>query len=108
MWNCICHALSLTTHYLFDKENCLPNITDLPAHISEIKQQCVIAVEEEGTEAAAVTMAVCAVGCPPPDDIPETVSMRIDRPFGFAIRGEYNQLLFMGVVKDMKKKQLLG
>jgi serpin B len=50
--------------------------------------------------------AVCAVGCPPPDDIPETVSMRIDRPFGFAIRGDYNQLLFMGVVKDMKKNQL--
>jgi len=50
--------------------------------------------------------AVCAVGRPPPDDIPETVSMRIDRPFGFAIRGDYNQLLFMGVVKDMKKNQL--
>ena len=86
---------------LFDKEDCLPKITDFPAHISEIKQQCVIAVEEEGTEAAAVTMAVCAMGCPPPDDIPETVTMRIDRPFGFAIRGEYNQLLFMGVVKNM-------
>ena len=90
---------------LFDKEDCLPKITDLPAHISEIKQQCVIAVEEEGTEAAAVTMAVCAVGCPPPDDIPETVTIRIDRPFGFAIRGDYNQLLFMGVVKDMSKNQ---
>ena len=86
---------------LFDKEDCLPKITDFPAHISEIKQQCVIAVEEESTEAAAVTMVVCAMGCPPPDDIPETVTMRIDRPFGFAIRGEYNQLLFMGVVKNM-------
>ena len=90
---------------LFDKEDCLPNITDLPAHISEIKQQCVIAVEEEGTEAAAVTMAVCAAGCPPPDDIPETITMRIDRPFGFAIRGDYSQLLFMGIVKDMSKNQ---
>lgn len=90
---------------LFEKEDCLPNITDLPAHISEIKQQCVIAVEEEGTEAAAVTMAVCAAGCPPSDEIPEPITMKIDRPFGFAIRGDYNQLLFMGVVKDMSKDQ---
>ena len=90
---------------LFEKEDCLPNITDLPAHISEIKQQCVIAVEEEGTEAAAVTMAVCVAGCPPPDDIPEPITMKIDRPFGFAIRGDYSQLLFMGIVKDMSENQ---
>lgn len=90
---------------LFDKEDCLPNITDLPAHISEIKQQCVIAVEEEGTEAAAVTMTDCIAGCPQPDDISGTITMRIDRPFGFAIRGDYNQLLFMGIVKDMSKNQ---
>ena len=90
---------------LFEKEDSLPNITDLPAHISEIKQQCVIAVEEEGTEAAAVTMAVCVAGCPPPDDIPEPITMKIDRPFGFAIRGDYSQLLFMGIVKDMSENQ---
>lgn len=90
---------------LFEKEDCLPNITDLPAHISEIKQQCVIAVEEEGTEAAAVTMAVCVAGCPPPDDISEPITMKIDRPFGFAIRGDYSQLLFMGIVKDMSENQ---
>ena len=81
------------------------DITDLPAHISEIKQQCVIAVEEEGTEAAAVTMAVCVAGCPPPDDISEPITMKIDRPFGFAIRGDYSQLLFMGIVKDMSENQ---
>lgn len=86
---------------MFDKEDSLPNITDLPAHINEIKQQCVIAVEEEGTEAAAVTMAVCAAGCPPPDDMPQKITMRIDKPFGFAIKGEHDQLLFMGIVKNM-------
>jgi len=90
---------------LFEKEDSLPNITDLPAHISEIKQQCVIAVEEEGTEAAAVTMAVCVAGCLPPDDISEPITMKIDRPFGFAIRGDYSQLLFMGIVKDMSENQ---
>ena len=88
---------------MFVKENSFPRITDLPAHISQIKQQCVITVEEEGTEAAAITMAICEAGCPPPDDIPQKIMMKIDRPFGFAIRGEYNQLLFMGVVKDMNE-----
>ena len=90
---------------MFEKEDSFPFITDLPLHVSQIKQQCVIDVEEEGTEAAAITIAECEVGCPPPDDIPQITTMRIDRPFGFAIRGEYNQLLFMGVVKDMDKNR---
>jgi serpin B len=90
---------------MFEKEDSFPFITDLPLHVSQIKQQCVIDVEEEGTEAAAITIAECEVGCPPPDDIPQITTMRIDRPFGFAIRGEYNQLLFMGVVKDMNKNR---
>lgn len=90
---------------LFEKEDSLPGITDLPAHISEIKQQCVIAVEEEGTEAAAVTMAECEVGCLPSDDIPQTVTMKLDRPFGFAIKGEYNQVVFMGVVRNMNQNK---
>lgn len=89
---------------MFDKEDSFPCMTELPAHISQIKQQCVIQVEEEGTEAAAVTMALCDVGCPPPDDIPQRTTMRIDRPFGFAIR-EYDQILFMGVVKDMNESR---
>ena len=88
---------------MFNKEDSFPNITDFPLHVSQIKQQCVINVEEEGTEAAAITIAECEVGCPPPDDIPQITTMRIDRPFGFAIRGLDNQFLFIGVVKDMNK-----
>ena len=87
---------------MFDKEDSFPNITDEPAHISQIKQQCVINVEEEGTEAAALTLAECEVGCPPPDESPEPVTMRLDRLFGFAIKGEYDQLLFMGILKQMQ------
>lgn len=86
---------------MFDKDDCFPKITDEPAHISQIKQQCVINVEEEGTEAAALTWAECEVGCPPPDEFPEPVTMKLDRPFGFAIKGEYDQLLFMGIMKQM-------
>ena len=90
---------------LFEKEDSFPFITDLPFHISQIQQQCVIDVEEDGTEAAAITNAECEVGCPPPDEISRFVTMRIDRPFGFAIRGEYNQILFLGVVRDLSKRK---
>ena len=86
---------------MFEKEDSFPYISDLPVHISQIKQQCVITVEEEGTEAAAVTIVDIGVGGLPPDDFPPRITMKIDRPFGFAIRGESNQLLFMGVVKNM-------
>lgn len=87
---------------LFENEDALPNITDEPAHINQIQQQCVIQVEEEGTEAAAITFAECEAGCPPPDVIPQTVTMRLDRPFAFAIRSRFGQLLFMGVMKKME------
>lgn len=87
---------------LFDKEDCFPRISDEPAHISQIKQQCVIQVEEEGTEAAAVTFVECELGCPPPDDIMPLTVMRLDRPFIFAIKGDYNQLLFMGAMKKIE------
>lgn len=87
---------------IFDKEDCFPQITDEPAHISQIKQQCVIHVEEEGTEAAALTIAECEVGCPPPDVMSQTVTMKLDKPFVFAVKSDYNQLLFMGVMKNME------
>ena len=47
-----------------------------------------------------MTLAELELGCPPPDEIPEPVTMRLDRPFGFAIKGEYDQLLFMGILKQ--------
>ena len=87
---------------IFDKEDCFPRITDEPAHISQIKQQCVIQVEEEGTEAAALTIAECERGCLPPDDIMPLTVMRLDRPFVFAVKGYYNQILLMGVMKNME------
>ena len=59
-------------------------------------------MEEEGTEAATLTIAECKVGCPPPDEMLQPLTMRLDRPFAFAITGEYDELLFMGVVKNME------
>lgn len=91
---------------MFDTYTCFPHVTDLLANISQIKQQCVIKVEEEGTEAAALTIVECITGCCPPDDIPETITMRLDRPFGFAIKGGFGELLFMGVVKNMNNSTI--
>ena len=86
---------------MFEKEDSFPGITDTPTHISDIKQQCVIEVEEEGTEAAAVTFAEIKIGCPPPsDDAPHFV-MNVNRPFGFVIKNGRGQILFMGAVRNM-------
>ena len=90
---------------IFNRDDSFPRISDLPAHISEIKQQCVISVEEEGAKAAAVTMAQVVMGCLPQDDMAQQIRMKINRPFGFAIKGENNQLLFMGIVKEMRMNQ---
>ncbi len=87
---------------MFDKDDSFPEMASFPAHISEIKQQCAIEVEEEGTEAAAVTFAVCEAGCPPPDDNDDSYFvMYTDRPFGFVIKNGCGQILFMGIVKNM-------
>ena len=86
---------------MFDRDDSFPEITDFPAFISQIKQQCVIEVGEEGTKAAAVTIAECEVGCPPPDDVPQYITMKLDKPFGFAIKNQGNEILFMGAIKNM-------
>ena len=73
---------------------------------------CCVSIEAELIESienhlktsilSALTIAECEVGCPPPDEMPEPVTMKLDRPFAFAITGEYDELLFMGVVRNME------
>ena len=61
--------------------------------IDEVKQKAVVDVNEEGTEAAAVTGVVGVTSAPP--------HVRFDRPFLFAIRERLSgTILFMGVVQD--------
>lgn len=66
-------------------------------YIGEVVHKTFVEVNEEGTEAAAVTsVGVVATSVPPPP-IPFT----IDRPFFFAIRDNQTKtVLFMGVVVD--------
>ncbi len=61
--------------------------------ISEVRHKTIIEVNEEGTEAAAVTAVVGVKSLPP--------AFRVDRPFLFAIHDDRTQtLLFMGIVVE--------
>ena len=61
--------------------------------ISEVRHKTIIEVNEEGTEAAAVTAVVGVKSLPP--------AFRVDRPFFFAIHDDRTQtILFMGIVTE--------
>ena len=71
-------------------------ISDDHLEISQIIHQTFISVDEEGTEAAAVTAAVMIVGCCMPIE-EEIVDFKCDRPFLFVIHGNSdNGILFLG------------
>ena len=68
--------------------------SDRDLYISRVDHKAVVEVNEEGTEAAAVTNVGIAVTSLPPQFI-------VDRPFFFAIRdNETKSVLFMGTVVD--------
>lgn len=61
--------------------------------ISDVRHKAVVEVNEEGTEAAAVTVVVGVTSLPP--------TFRVDRPFFFAIYdAETETILFMGTVTE--------
>lgn len=61
--------------------------------ISEVRHKTIIEVNEEGTEAAAVTAVVGVKSLPP--------AFRVNRPFLFAIHDDRTQtILFMGIVME--------
>jgi serpin B len=62
-----------------------------------VKQNAFVDVNEEGTEAAAVTTIGVVV-----TSLPQTQVMRVDRPFVFAIREPLSgALLFVGKVSKL-------
>ncbi len=65
-----------------------------PSFISEVKHKTFIEVDEQGTEAAAVTSVEVGVVSMPP-------SILVDRPFVFAIRERLSgTILFLGKIVD--------
>ncbi len=77
-------------------------MSDESLEVSEVKQKSYVEVNEEGTEAAAVTtgiMQTTAILQPQPP-----FEMVVDRPFFFVIVENRTQsVLFMGVVNDLSK-----
>ena len=70
--------------------------------ISDISQQVKIKVDEQGTEAAAVTFMEEA-GCCPPEVEPTPKVMRVNKPFLFEIVEEStNTDLFSGVINNIE------
>lgn len=77
----------------------LSALSDVPAFLSDAKQLSRVKVDEEGVEAAAVTIldiANCALPLPPE----EVCVMDMDRPFLFLIRTQ-NVPLFIGIVNQV-------
>jgi len=66
-------------------------------HITEVLHKSYVKVDEEGTEAAAVTTVTVGTTAMPPDNI----IMNVNRPFAFIIKeNESGTLLFMGKVEN--------
>jgi serine protease inhibitor len=75
----------------------VPGIPLLNIFIGEVKHKAFIQVDEVGTEAAAVTSVEMKVESAPMD----TFSMRVNRPFFYAIQDSVTgSILFMGSVLD--------
>ena len=70
-----------------------------PIYIGRAIHRALVEVNEEGTEAAAVTGTFIALGFNAPK--PRVFQMIVDRPFFFAIRDDHsNMILFMGAVNN--------
>ena len=82
---------------LLDKEKAdLSGLTALDAFLTQAQQMTRVSVDEEGVEAAAVTIIGAGAGAPPE----ETCVMNLNRPFLFVLRSQ-GVPLFVGVVNEV-------
>lgn len=88
------------TDLLAPSEADLSALTDLDAYLSDAKQLARVKVDEEGVEAAAVTMMMMNYAGMPPEPA-EVCVMDLDRPFLFVIRAE-GVPLFVGIVNQVQ------
>jgi serpin B len=71
-------------------------------HISEVRQKAFVEVNEEGTEAVAVSEMTVPSLSAPEQNPPKPFEMIVDRPFLFAIVDARSEMiLFMGVVNNL-------
>ncbi len=91
-------ALGMEAAFDPDKANFGGMRSERDLFIQRVKHKAVVEVNEEGTEAAAVTSVEVGV-----TSVPEIFTIVVDRPFFFAIRdNQTGTVLFMGVVIEPK------
>ncbi|GBG11253.1 hypothetical protein PAT3040_06047 [Paenibacillus agaridevorans] len=92
-------ALGMETAFDPNRADFSPMIShDNNVYIGEVKHKTFIEVNEQGTEAGAVTSIGMEVTSAPSN----TFEMEVDRPFFFAIHDERtNSILFMGTVRQL-------
>ena len=78
----------------------LSNLTGIPAYLSQAFQLARVKVDEEGVEAAAVTILMMDAGSAMPPEDSEICVMDLDRPFLFVVRSQ-DLPLFVGVVNQV-------
>ena len=89
-------ALGMPTAFDPDRADFSGITTDEALYISDVVHQANIDVDEKGTEAAAATAVVMRAG-----GSPESVTLRVDRPFLFLLRDvPTGAVLFLGRVVD--------
>ena len=71
-----------------------------PVWLNQAKQIARVKVDEQGIEAAAVTLLGASGAGGPPED-PQICVMDLDRPFLFVIRSNNDVNLFVGVVDSL-------
>ncbi len=86
---------------ILDSNDIIPECIE-GLQIADIAQQVRIKVNENGTEAAAVTF-MAEAGCLPPDKNPEPKVMKVNKPFLFEIVEETTKtILFSGVINNIE------
>lgn len=79
------------------------NLSNVSAFIGDVKHKTFVEVNEEGTEAAAVTSVEMKVTSAMPSEEPP-FQMIVDRPFFFAISDrQTGTIIFMGAIKNPSK-----
>ena len=90
---------TLGIHDAFTPAANFSKLSDVDTYLGFLKQVCYIAVDEQGTEAAAVTIGGNFTTSVGPD--PEPKVFHATRPFVYIIRErQYGTILFCGVVGD--------
>jgi serpin B len=83
---------------------CASKDPDLRLYISAVLHKAFVEVNEKGTEAAAATAVLMAVGTGVPSSRPFVPTVRADRPFVFLIRDRKTGcVLFLGRVTNPKE-----